>query len=88
MKEWPKLEPNERAVIAMKGFATAMPRNTGPQTQDDSVRNADAALKMLQLLQEVSRNGNNTGTGERRIEAGVDERRSETQIIETTASSV
>jgi hypothetical protein len=43
----------------MRGFSTVLPRMIGPQTPDESARNADAALKMLKLLQEVSRSGAN-----------------------------
>ena len=46
----------------MKGFATAFPKVLGPATQEESLSNADAAFKMLKMLQEVS-NGNNSGIG-------------------------
>lgn len=59
IEEWKKLSPSERASLAMRGFSTVLPRMIGPQTPDESARNADAALKMLKLLQEVSRNGAN-----------------------------
>jgi hypothetical protein len=59
MNAWHELSGSERATIAMRGFSTVLPRMIGPQTPDESARNADAALKMLKLLQEVSRSGAN-----------------------------
>ena len=61
IKEWAKLEPNERASIAMKGFSTVLPKMIGPQTPEQSAQNAESAFKMLKLLQEISRNGTNSG---------------------------
>lgn len=54
LAEWEHLDSAQRANIAMKGFATAFPKQVGPHTPDESVENANAALKMLKLLQEVS----------------------------------
>src|SRR5580698_2591324 len=58
--EWAHLKPIEKATLAMKGFATAFPKVVGPQSPEESLANADAALKMLKMLQDVS-SGNNAG---------------------------
>jgi hypothetical protein len=60
--EWDHLKPVERASLAMKGFATAFPKVIGPQTPEESVSNAQAAMNMLKLLQDAA-SGNNSGAG-------------------------
>lgn len=61
--EWEHLKAYERASIAMKGFGTTMPKNVGPQSVEESVENAEAAMKMLRMLQEVSRGANGSTAG-------------------------
>ena len=86
IKEWAKLEPNERASIAMKGFSTVLPRTIGPQTPEQSAQNAESAFKMLKLLQEISRNGTNSrinsaGTSNSLVNGGPETQASETPTL-------
>jgi hypothetical protein len=85
--EWANLKPVERASLAMKGFATAFPKVVGPQTPEESVSNAQAALKMLQMLQDVGR-GSNAGVGAAGDTVSVENGRSSAQASSAPASGV
>ena len=85
--EWDKLKPGERASIAMKGFATVMPKVLGPQSPEESVQNAQAALSMLKMLQDVA-SGSNAGTGSASDKVGVEDGRPEAQTQATSVQRV
>jgi hypothetical protein len=70
LAEWDKLKPGERASIAMKGFATVMPKVLGPQSPEESVSNAQSAFAMLKMLQDVAR-GSNAGVSTSGDQVGV-----------------
>jgi hypothetical protein len=85
MKEWPHLEPEQRATIAMKGFAVVMPKVIGPQSVEESVQNAQAAMKMLKMLQDIARDGTHAGISAGGDPVSVGAGRPETQAIEAPA---
>lgn len=57
--EWKNLEPKDRAHIAIEAWKALLNRKI-PMTPEESVKNADAAMQMLKILEEASRNATNT----------------------------
>ena len=88
MKEWDGLDSVQRATIAMKGFAVVMPKVLSPQSVEESVQNAQAAMKMLKMLQDIARDGTHSGAGAGGDPVSVGAGRPPAQIVETTARGV
>ena len=88
MSEWDGLDSVQRATIAMKGFAVVMPKVIGPQSVEESVQNAQAAMKMLKMLQDVARDGTHVGIGTGGDPAGVEDGRLAAQAPAPPASGL
>ena len=85
MSEWDGLDSVQRATIAMKGFAVVMPKVLSPQSVEESVQNAQAAMKMLKMLQDIARDGTHAGISAGGDPVSVGAGRPETQAIEAPA---
>lgn len=55
-KEWDKLKPERRATIAIDAWKALLARKQMPMTPEESVSNADAAMKLLKVLEDASAN--------------------------------
>jgi hypothetical protein len=86
--EWTKLEPKDRAHIAIDAWKALLARNKVPLTPQESVQNAEAAMKLLKLMQEVSRNGSYSGIIAGSTTPSLDNGGSESQASEASAPSV
>lgn len=62
--EWADIKPETRVKVAIEAWKALIARKTFSATPEESVANTEATMKMLTMLQEVSR-GNNS-----RISAG------------------
>jgi hypothetical protein len=63
INEWPDLKAVERATIAISAWKALVARDKTPLTPMDSVKNAEAAMNALKMLEEAARNVVNRGTG-------------------------
>lgn len=63
INEWPNLKAFERATIAISAWKALIGRDKTPLTPGDSVKNAEAAMNALKMLEEAARNVINRGTG-------------------------
>ena len=63
INEWPDLKAVERATIAISAWKALVSRDKTPLTPIESVKNAEAAMNALKMLEEAARNVVNRGTG-------------------------
>lgn len=71
INEWPHLEPFQRATIAVSAWKALIGRDRTPLTPMESVKNAEAAMNALKLLEEAAKNVVDRGRSAGRDPVGV-----------------